>query len=502
MAALLGVAHRLGSKPQELCSGAGHHLADIWESGGQTSPRKAAIRSAFVATGKSYAEQAYTSVAQLLDQYVGRWTAMYTDACQATHVRGEQSEEVLDLRVACLTERLGNARALSDVLASADGKVVENAVNAAAALPALDGCADVALLRAVVKPPQDPETRKKVDDLRTELARVTALRDSGQCARALPQADALLAKTRAVGYSPLLADALFAAAELGNECGDFSQMLQRFKEAHSFASAGHSDEVAAKAAALIPSYAINRLAQVGVAREWLIVAQSDVARLGRPTIADAMLAQAEGMLAIADRDYDRALAASDRSIATTRKLLGPDHPLTMSWEIGKGDWQAAAGRLEEALKTDIDARQHLERVLGVDHPRTALAWSNQGEVLNLLGRHREAAQAYERAAQLFRQNGAAPVYLAWVLTGLGLARLGEQQPGAALAPLEQALAIRVENHAPKAQLGETRFALARALWARPEGHDRALALARSAREDQEGDEIAVSRIDRWLREPR
>ena len=69
---------------------------------------------------------------------------MYTDACEATHVRGEQSAEVLDLRMACLNERLGNARALSDVFATADGKVVENAVSAAAALPSLDRCADVA----------------------------------------------------------------------------------------------------------------------------------------------------------------------------------------------------------------------------------------------------------------------------------------------------------------------------------------------------------------------
>ena len=139
---------------------------------------------------------------------------MYTDACQATQVRGEQSAEVLDLRMACLNEHLGNARALSDVFAAADGKVVENAVSAAAALPPLDRCADVTLLRAVVKPPEDAATRKRVDDLRGELANLIALRDSGQCARAIPRAEALISNARRVGYQPLLADTLYESAQL------------------------------------------------------------------------------------------------------------------------------------------------------------------------------------------------------------------------------------------------------------------------------------------------
>ena len=117
-----------------MCTGGGARLAGIWEPGPGRSERKAAIHRAFAASGKSYAEQAFTGAARLLDQYVGRWTGMYTDACQATQVRGEQSAEVLDLRMACLNEHLGNARALSDVFATADGKVVENAVSAAAAL--------------------------------------------------------------------------------------------------------------------------------------------------------------------------------------------------------------------------------------------------------------------------------------------------------------------------------------------------------------------------------
>jgi tRNA A-37 threonylcarbamoyl transferase component Bud32/tetratricopeptide (TPR) repeat protein len=496
----VGVTHRLSSNEASMCSGARAHFAGIWDVGLGTSERKAAIRSAFVASGKSYAELAFAGVSRLLDQYVARWTAMYTSACEATHVRGEQSPEVLDLRMACLQERLGNVRALSDVFAAADGNVVENAVSAAAALPALDRCADVPLLRAVVKPPEDPATRKRVGDLRRDLAQLNALRDSGQCARAAQKADRLISDVRAVGYPPLLADTLYASAQVGVNCGDVAQMIERFREAHEVASASHNDDIAAQASALIPPFAMNRLGQDVVAREWLRVARGDVARLGRETLADAMLAQAQGMFALSERDYGRAMLAADRSIAVTRRLLGPDDPLTIQWEANKGDWLETAGRLDEALQIDVQALEHFGRVLGHDHPRVAHMYINEGEVLNLLKRYEEARGAYQRAAELLRQSGADVEILAWALTGLGRAQLGLNRPVAAVAPLDEALRIRLERRAPSVQLGETRFALARALWVRPDPDTkrRARALAAGARRDYAGDQKIVAEIDAWL----
>jgi serine/threonine protein kinase/tetratricopeptide (TPR) repeat protein len=499
---LFGLQHRMGSRPSTLCKGAGRYFAGIWEPGAGASQRKSAIRDAFSASGKSYATQAYAGVVRLFDQYVDRWTTMHTDVCEATHVRGEQSTEVLDLRMACLQERLGNARALSDVFTAADGKVVENAVSAAAALPSLDRCADVPLLRAVVKPPEDAVTRKRVDELRGELAQLIALRDSGQCARATAKADTLIADARTVAYKPLLADTFYASARLGFDCGDVAETLHRFKEAYAAANASHNDEVAAQASSLIPPFALNRLGQALVAREWLVVARAEVARLGKETVADAMLAQAEGMLALSERDYRGALAAADRSIAITRRLLGPDDPLTIQWEVNKGDWQAAAGRLEEALLTDVAARKHFEQVLGHDHPRVGQVWNNQGEVLNLLGRYADAEAAYRRAVHLFRGTGADATLLAWALTGLGSVLLAENEPTAAVAPLEEALALREENHAPTSQLGETRFALARALASHPTERRRALTLAITARGEYGDDAKAVAKVEAWLRHTR
>jgi eukaryotic-like serine/threonine-protein kinase len=496
LVAVAGLTRRLSAEHRRICAEGGASFAGIWEPGPGETARKAAIHRAFAQSGKSYAEQAYAGVTRLMDQYVSRWTGMYQDACEATNLRGEQSAEVLDLRMDCLHDRLGNVRTLSDVFAAADGQVVENAVSAAAALPSLDRCADVRLLRAVIKPPEDPATRKRVEDLRGELARLTALRDSGKCTRALSKADGLIEEVRAVGYKPLVADTLYAAGQI--DCGDTAKMLSRLKEARAAASASRYDDLAAEAAALIPPLAVNRLNQVAVAREWLMVAQGDVARVGRETFADALLAQSEGMLALTDRDFGRALSAADRSIAVARRLLGADDPWTIQLEANKGDWEESAGRLNDAFQTDAAAIAHFERVLGRDHPRVAMTANNQGEVLNLLGRYREAELSYRRAARIWRESGADPVFMGWALTGLGRALLGQALFGAAIAPLDEALKIRLQKQAPPAQLAETRFALARALWSDPAQQPRALALATAARGDAAGDPKAVAEIQGWL----
>src|SRR5437868_9675321 len=110
---------------------------------------------------------------------------MYKEACEATEVRGEQSGEVLELRMACLHERLGGFKALTDVFVTATGEVVENAVNATNALATLDRCADVSVLRALVRLPDDLGTRLRVDNLRRRLAELKALLDAGRWRDAL-----------------------------------------------------------------------------------------------------------------------------------------------------------------------------------------------------------------------------------------------------------------------------------------------------------------------------
>ena len=93
--------------------------------------------------------------------YAGDWVAARREACEATHVRGEQSEQLLDLRMQCLERRLGELRALTELFAAqADAEVVDKAVQAAAGPgSALPRCADTAGAARPLPPPEDPATR-------------------------------------------------------------------------------------------------------------------------------------------------------------------------------------------------------------------------------------------------------------------------------------------------------------------------------------------------------
>ena len=131
---------------------------------------------------------------------------MYVEACEATHVRGEQSAEVLDLRMACLAENLDDLKALTRVLSDADVTATAHAVTAVQGLPDVKRCSDVAVLRARTPLPRDQRRRESVQRLRTSMKEVEALRDVADFQTALSKATVLRPQIEAVGYGPLLAE--------------------------------------------------------------------------------------------------------------------------------------------------------------------------------------------------------------------------------------------------------------------------------------------------------
>jgi predicted Ser/Thr protein kinase len=491
-------ANRLGSRSRAVCDGGGDRFVGVWEAGGAPSVRKNTIRAAFMKTGKPFAAQTLVATSKLLDDYVRSWTSMHQDACEATQLRGDQSEEVLDLRMSCLGERLGNVRALTDVFVNADEGVVINAVSAAGGLPSLGECADVGSLRAVIKPPADAATRKRVDELHDQVARVAALRDSGQCATAEARGGPVIEAARETKYRPLLAEALTVNALLGNYCGDPNLAIARLKEAYAEATTAHHDLIAAEAAANVPTLAVNRLGQTAMARDWLQIARAAIDRVGGNERLLRVLLNGEALLAGAEHDYASWVRLEQQAQALAAKGLGPEHPATIQLMIATGDAMAGAGRLEDALTADRAAVSVGERILGPDHPSVAVAINNECEVLDGLGRFRDAEGACRRALTIWSGAGTDQTLRAYGLTGLGRALLGEGRGVDAITPLEEALASRVNARLAVGLRGETRFALARALWSRPAERARAVALAREAKVELSNDSTSVSAINAWL----
>jgi serine/threonine protein kinase len=179
MTALLeAIEQGVGAARGGFAAHAAAQLAGIWESpvGGQPvlTPEKETIRAAFLATEKPYAAASFAAASATLDRYVQRWSELYVDVCEATHVRGEQSAEVLDLRMSFLKEALADLKALCRLFREATPEVVINADKAASSLDNLDRCQDVALVRNAVRPPRTFEP---------ERSSTPCARGSPRCAR-------------------------------------------------------------------------------------------------------------------------------------------------------------------------------------------------------------------------------------------------------------------------------------------------------------------------------
>jgi serine/threonine protein kinase len=239
--------HQSLANHQSTCSAGPSWLAGVWDlraPGEVESPRQAEIHAAFLHTGKSYASDVFATVNRVLNGYSHRWAKMYRETCEGSE-RGEQSAEVLDLRMTCLQERLGGLRALTDVFKEANGEVVENAVSAANNLGSLDRCADVPLLRSVVRPPEDAATRARVEALRHRLAAVKALFDAGRYREGLKDAPRLVDEARALDYQPVVAEALGLMGTMYHKENDSRTAEKLLVDSYLAADASRHDEVRA-----------------------------------------------------------------------------------------------------------------------------------------------------------------------------------------------------------------------------------------------------------------
>jgi tRNA A-37 threonylcarbamoyl transferase component Bud32/tetratricopeptide (TPR) repeat protein len=500
--ALWGAGHRRTAAPVDRCSGGAERLATAWDPPGAPSRRRGAVERAFQGTRDSFAAQAFAAVSRYLDDYGAAWLGAYRDACEATHVRREQSSDVLDMRMGCLNDRLVELRALTDELATANGKVVQNAVPGVSSLVPLARCADVRLLRNVVRPPSDPSTRARVEALQTQKAKLFASTLSGRCEKVRAIEKDVIAGARQVTYPPLLAEVLLASGKVEDTCGGRAETLvRRYHEALTVAlSAGH-DQVAAEGAALLASTLADRERQLVAARQWHQMGEAIVSRMGGTPFLQIALDQAAGIIAQREHDGVASLAALEKARLATIKFRGAAHPYVGLILNAEGLSLHYAGKDAEALGVLRDAEVIFWNVVGPDHPWAATALANKGEVLNGLHRWGEARAAFQMATAIWTNQEAEPARLASCQTGIGLAYLGEGRPLDAIGPLEQALAARDQKTTPPELVGETRFALARAMWSKPAERPRALALARAARQDYSGvanGERAVAAIDDWL----
>lgn len=494
VAATAAGAHRFTAGQHAICAGGPDRAAKAWNPG-----RRASIQRAFAATGREGAAGTFARVSSLIDDYVSRWIGMYRETCEATHVRGEQSAEVLDLRMGCLTERLSGVSALGDVLTSADSAVLENAVSAASALPQLDRCADVEMLRAVIKPPDDSALRAKVADVRENIAKVKALGDSGQCEPATKLGAEVIAGADKTGYLPVKAEAHFAVGRLVETCTDATKATRELEEAAFAAESSRHDEIFIESTMNLASVYSDRLHDLTRAKENMRHSRAVLARFPGHPILEAWIDEGDALIALNEGEFQAALEHERRALALREQVFGPSHFEVASSLANIGLDLHALGRDAEAEPLIARAVDLVTNLFGADSARAAMQLVNHAEVLTSLGRFQPAHFALDRALSIWKKQSASSTLVGYGMLDLGRLELAEGDVRRAVTVLEQALDL--VDKGDRATTAETQFALGRALWtARPAERRRALTLvseAGRAVEDQPGAKRLLEQIRAW-----
>lgn len=491
--ALIGalVAYQQG-RAHDPCGGAEARLEEVWDDS-----RAAGVRAAFLRTGVGRAAQAFDQTQRVIARYGRDWIAAHRRTCEATRVRGEQSDTLLDARMRCLDRRLSRLAALTQLLARVQsGAELVGARSAVGALTPPNRCLAATGVTSEQALPDDARQRAAVRALDGQLDRGWALYALGRYRDAqrlvAPIEDALKALTWPLARAKAL---LFVGAVQGR-IGGPGQAAPRLQAALEAAGQARADRLA---------YAIwQRLLKDALfagqhqrVREWSRFAKVAAARVGAPAaIIDAIVGEAEllaGRLAPALKLLRKASqdliaaqsgiqAASDTPAASGATIaivlsnlgnaqlqlgrvgpaeasyraaltraeteLGRDHPTLARYIDKLGRIAQRKGDLPAALRMHRQALTMREAAFGRDDRTVASSLHELSRALLAAGRHAEAERALARALNLReRAYGANHLRLAGILETRGDAAWRARRFADARRHWQRAAAIRAK-HSP------------------------------------------------------
>ncbi|HEU0035600.1 MAG TPA: tetratricopeptide repeat protein [Kofleriaceae bacterium] len=411
--------------------------------GAWSTARASELETAFAATGRKHAPATAHHVRELLDRYAESWLAARTDACTATRVRGDQSEAVLDARVRCLDRRRDELAALTTALAHAKAADVDNAVQAAIALPPVEACSATGI-QSDVPPPGDPVRAAQIGALDKELATARASLLVKHVDDATTRARSIVERARPLGYTPLLSRATRLLADLTIYMTDAAAAQKVLDDALAAASAAHDDRGVAEVWIDIVNFAAMQQSDGNRALELVKPAQAALMRADSPKELAAELLHARGVAYAQLGKYEEAAHDFEQSLATK-----PGQRSNMSIGAALCNVELRLGRMKQAHERCRQVVSETEQLLGPEHPYLGFVLLDFGNVL-MQERDPGARAMFERALGILRASvGERHVAYALTLNNLGMitARAGEYDTSRSY--YEQAIAVFDAIHHPE-----------------------------------------------------
>ena len=510
--------------------------AEVWSPAARTR-----IQTAFRSTGRPYADEIYQRIDAAMKTKLDAWAAAHRETCEATHVRHEQSEARLDLRMGCLGRARAELSTLATLLADPSDAAVDHALRAVAETGDFSGCADISALKAAGAQPRDPATLAVVG----ERVRVSVLDSLGRAKEAVAASRALVERARSLGDALMLAEAMSLAMKIETNYGDASRVPELAHDALRAAEEARDDRLVARSigaeaadlgvrqqrfteavrlfriaeAALLragdvpdtafailydegnlfdaenqPSFALSRFA----AALAVLCSRGDCAdRPKLPFVLQAMASDEGGL-----GETARARALMERALVLLERTRRKEDPLNAALLTNLGNMESHAGELDAAIANHERALSVLEAALGPDHPMVALILTNLADPLIAQGRYAEARAHAERALRIRETQLAAddPTLVATLQTLAAIA-LGEGKLTEARSLADRSLAVgKSAFGADSDQLIESHevlagVALARGLPAQAKASaERALALCDTRADDAVATRARILRL--------
>jgi tetratricopeptide (TPR) repeat protein/predicted Ser/Thr protein kinase len=388
----------LRSSRPDVCAGADAEIAGAW---GDAS--RAAVTAAFAKSGSPRASDAAARVDKALTEYARSWAAMRTESCQATRVRGVQSDEAFDLRASCLDQRKNELGAVAGLLANADEALVTAAATVVTGLSPLDVCTDVPSLRAPYAMPHDPAQRKIVESLRTRLATTKALVSTRRLDEATVAVTSLLNEPEVSSNRQLHGAALLLRGNIEGQRGEQEAGFRTLLTAAADATASRDDVTASLALVHLVRIGGYELQRYDEADAIAALTEGVLDRMGPSAERQRwMLMRYRAFVLYGRERYAEAVALERETLALGRRT----HTMTpideSHIEGDLADFEQFGGHLRAAIQAYEHAIAEVTAVAGEDDPVAGVHYFNLAGVQITLGDGPAALKSARRVLSTLR----------------------------------------------------------------------------------------------------
>ncbi len=357
-----------------------------------------AVRQAMEATRLPFVPRTWAAVNEQLSSYADAWAGVHVQACEATRVHREQSETLLDLRMACLDARRRDFVALRDELMAVDGDSLEFALPSSETLKDLARCSDRGALEATYPPPEDPTEAEAVERVARSIAQTKARLRSGHTQPALEQAGIHVEDARYFDFPPLEADALMLMADAQRSAALIKEASATYHRAAAKAVVARDPELAAYAWLHLARLGA-RYADKGTTEQRLEMATSYIEQLPATSRLQGALLKERGTHVGRSGDSQTAMELLGDAVRFAREHdrdALPVYLMDLSWVL------VGAYALEEAESASREALSLVQAAYGPDHPLYASALRQQSRVASRRGDDARAIDLLEQSLATMR----------------------------------------------------------------------------------------------------